>query len=353
MDFFSSFGPVSAEKFNFILQIGCITVLALAGLLLVRFARKGLNTWTGISLVIGVICYLILETGFVHQSRPLFLIVVTISTSIPVIFFLLTKAIFDDDFIPSWQIPIWFALVIASHFWIYLEPFGTSGSQSFQIFYLISEVVSIAFVLAALYTAIKTRRNDLVESRLKFRSIFVAVTATLIGITLIVEAMPIARQSTDILQILQRSSILLLTVFFLLSAFEIRAGFFFREIPKEKPAIVVDTQLRKKLEDLIEKKKVYRTEGLTIGQLADMLGEQEYRLRRLINGELGFRNFNDFLNTYRVKEACEILLDESQNRKTILEIAYSLGYQSIGPFNKAFRDIKQTTPTSFRKSAKP
>jgi AraC-like DNA-binding protein len=84
-----------------------------------------------------------------------------------------------------------------------------------------------------------------------------------------------------------------------------------------------------------------------------MLGEQEYKVRRLINGELGFRNFNDFLNKYRVNDACEILNDPSQNRKTILEIAYSLGYQSIGPFNKAFKELKETTPTVFRKAAKP
>jgi AraC-like DNA-binding protein len=82
------------------------------------------------------------------------------------------------------------------------------------------------------------------------------------------------------------------------------------------------------------------------------MGEQEYRLRRLINGELGFRNFNDFLNQYRVNEACEVLSDPSQNRKTVLEIAYSLGYQSIGPFNKAFKELTGTTPTAFRKLPK-
>ena len=97
---------------------------------------------------------------------------------------------------------------------------------------------------------------------------------------------------------------------------------------------------------------MYRKEGLTIKELADIMGEQEYKVRRLINGELGFRNFNDFLNKYRVNEACEILNDASNNRKTILEIAYSLGYQSIGPFNKAFKELTETTPTAYRKAAK-
>jgi hypothetical protein len=63
--------------------------------------------------------------------------------------------------------------------------------------------------------------------------------------------------------------------------------------------IVEDTQLRIKLESLIQEKKIYRKEGLTIGELAELMNGQEYRVRRLINGELGFRNFNDFLNKYR------------------------------------------------------
>ena len=74
----------------------------------------------------------------------------------------------------------------------------------------------------------------------------------------------------------------------------------------------------------MEDKKIYKKEGLTIGELAELMNEQEYRLRKLINGQLGFRNFNDFLNQYRVNDACEALSDPAQGRKTILEIAYEL-----------------------------
>ena len=51
-----------------------------------------------------------------------------------------------------------------------------------------------------------------------------------------------------------------------------------------------------------------------------------------------------FLNQYRINDACETLSDPAEARKTILEIAYELGYQSIGPFNKAFKDLKGLTP---------
>lgn len=343
---------MTAHELNSMLQVSCVTLLALAGVFLFKYSRTALNTWTGISLVAGVICYLVLETPFVHENEVLFLIAVTGSIAIPVIFFLLTKAIFDDHFKPTWIVALWFFIEIITHFWVYLRDIVSMQMWVQQLSYILSEVVSIGFVLAGIYTAIKTRKGDLIESRMKFRNIFVFVTAAIIGITLIVESMPIAKESVDFLQILQRLSILGLTGYFLISNFEIKSGFFFQPQPKEKPVVVEDGQLRLKLELLIKERHVFRQEGLTIRELAEMLNEQEYKVRRLINGELGFRNFNDFLNQYRVNEACEMLSDPSQNRKTILEIAYSLGYQSIGPFNKAFKALKGATPTAYRKTPK-
>lgn len=343
---------MNTHELNIILQIACITLLGLVCILLIKHARAGLNTWAGIGLTACVICYQILETPFIQDHYPLSLIALTGSISVPVLFFLLAKAIFDDHFKPGWNILGWFALEIVPHFCIYLRGIITIDDTLLQVTYLISEIVSLGFVLVGLYVAIKTRKSDLIESRLRFRNIFILVTALIIGITLIVEALPIARESTDALQIIQRSSIAMLTLYFVVSNVEMKSGFFFKEIPKEKLVVLEDTQLRAKLDSLIQEKKIYKQEGLTIGALAELMGEQEYRLRRLINGELGYRNFNDFLNQYRVNEACEVLSDPYQNRKTVLEIAYSLGYQSIGPFNKAFKELKGTTPTAFRKLPK-
>jgi AraC-like DNA-binding protein len=344
---------MTIHDINIALQTSCITVLGIACIFFIRHARTGLNTWAGIGFTASVICYLLLDTSFIQRNTVLYFIALTGSISVPVVFFLLTKAIFDDHFKPTIAILLWFALEIIPHSCIYLKGAVSVNNAIQQISSIVAEIVSLGFVVAGLYTAVKTRKGDLIESRLKFRNILILVTAAIIGITLIVESLPIAKGSVDGLQILQRSSILLLTLFFLLSTFEIKPGFFFKEPAKEKTAVVEDKQLREKLESLVHEAKIYRKEGLTIRGLAELMNEQEYRVRRLINGELGFRNFNDFLNKYRVNEACEILSDPSQNRKTILEIAYSLGYQSIGPFNKAFKEIKDTTPTAYRKSAKP
>ncbi len=94
----------------------------------------------------------------------------------------------------------------------------------------------------------------------------------------------------------------------------------------------------------------YRRHGLTIGELAEELDWQEYRLRRLINGQLGYRNFNDFLNQYRIAEAARRLRNPADSQLPVLTIALDTGYRSLSSFNKAFKEEFEQTPTSYRKA---
>ena len=82
---------------------------------------------------------------------------------------------------------------------------------------------------------------------------------------------------------------------------------------------------------------MYGEHGLTITRLAEMLHIKEYKLRRIINGEFGYRNFNDFLNQHRVAEAARRLIAPETRRLPVLTIALDVGYSSLGPFNRAFK----------------
>lgn len=337
------------EELHFIFQIATATLLGLVCILLARFSRSGLNTWTGIGFTLSILCYIIVESDVIQSVLVLRIIISIGAISIPVLFWLLARAIFDDHFTFRWSLLIWFVVLIIPHLNFFVgDLVPWLGFR--QLSGIVAHLTSLGFVLAGLYTALRTRQGDLVDSRIRFRNIFLSGTAALIGVTLIVELIPIQRDILTVLQVLQRFAIFAITLYFLISNFGIRSGFFFKEIPKIKTPAVEDPQLNTKLQALMEQQKVYKKEGLTIGALAELMNEQEYKLRRLINGQLGFRNFNDFLNQYRVNDACEVLSDPAQNKKTILEIAYDLGYQSIGPFNKAFKDLKGTTPTAYRKS---
>jgi AraC-like DNA-binding protein len=95
----------------------------------------------------------------------------------------------------------------------------------------------------------------------------------------------------------------------------------------------------------------WRREGLTIGALASDLGVPEHRLRRLINGRLGHRNFAEFVNSHRIKAACRRLADPAEAQTTIAAIAFDLGYGSLGPFNRAFRAATGASPTEWRRQA--
>jgi AraC-like DNA-binding protein len=57
------------------------------------------------------------------------------------------------------------------------------------------------------------------------------------------------------------------------------------------------------------------------------------------------------LHVYRVAEACEILSDAKKANLPVLTVALSVGYQSITPFNNAFRELRGMTPSEFRKQA--
>ena len=104
------------------------------------------------------------------------------------------------------------------------------------------------------------------------------------------------------------------------------------------------------LRKLIDHGKVYREPDLSIASLSQKLDIPEYRLRRLINRQLGHRNFSAFVNGYRLAEAEAALSDPAQADVPILTIALDAGFGSIGPFNRAFKAQTGVTPTEYRRT---
>ncbi|MBL4799676.1 MAG: helix-turn-helix domain-containing protein [Oleispira sp.] len=90
----------------------------------------------------------------------------------------------------------------------------------------------------------------------------------------------------------------------------------------------------------------YRRENLTLKILAQEMRLPEYRVRAVINKELDYRNFNEFINEYRITEAAQRLVDEPET--PISNIALDVGYRTLSSFNRAFRKEKNTTPTAYR-----
>jgi AraC-like DNA-binding protein len=110
-----------------------------------------------------------------------------------------------------------------------------------------------------------------------------------------------------------------------------------------------DQKLIDALMRLMADERIYRHDNVSIGALATKLSIPEYRLRRLINQKLGFRNFNVFLNNHRIEEAKAALADPAQAEVPVITIAMDAGFASLGPFNRAFKATTGVTPTEYRR----
>jgi AraC-like DNA-binding protein len=112
----------------------------------------------------------------------------------------------------------------------------------------------------------------------------------------------------------------------------------------ENPA--TDDPLLGELTRLMTEERLYADHDLRIGSLAARLNMPEYRLRRVINQQLGYQNFNQFINGYRIEEAARRL--RSEPRSPILTIALDVGFRSISSFNVAFRTRYGRSPSQIR-----
>ncbi len=105
-----------------------------------------------------------------------------------------------------------------------------------------------------------------------------------------------------------------------------------------------------KLKKHMEEKEPYLNPSLTIQDISDDLEITSRELSVLINHKLG-QHFFDFINSYRIEHAKNILKDATKTKVTILEILYEVGFNSKSSFNTAFKKHVGMTPTEFRKSA--
>jgi len=106
-----------------------------------------------------------------------------------------------------------------------------------------------------------------------------------------------------------------------------------------------------RLEVLMSHDLVWKEEGLTIASLALRAGIPETQLRRLINDCLGYRNFPSYVNAHRIAAAKSRLSDPGEARVSISTIAYDIGFASLGPFNRAFKEEAGVSPSEWRRKA--
>lgn len=213
-------------------------------------------------------------------------------------------------------------------------------------------LLEIGLVLHIVSVIWRRREGDLVEARRALRTpvvLLIGLYAMILSAFEIGWALGAEEHWLSPLQAASLALISLLTVGAFLQA---RPELFITPRPDADPD-AIDPQDRPALARLqtLMDDGAWRREGLTIGQLATDVGVPEHRLRRLINGALGHRNFADFVGTSRIAAAKAALADPANARASISALAFDLGYASLGPFNRAFKDATGQTPSEWRAQA--
>jgi AraC-like DNA-binding protein len=306
-----------------------------------------------IAMNLGIVCYLVITAGWAEQVAEPGLALGLLGRATPALFWLFARTWFNDrtrltrgDLLIA---AAWIVNAAIIHFTYESRP---------PIHYLcavLNRIGMFGFGLAGLWEAWRGRAGDLVEGRRRMRLALV-ITVGLYVLTIGLAEMAVfnAHAPTFIISLIG-SSTLFITLAFCSAMFTLRHGDLFGAQPA--PAISApprpeqDDPLALRLADFMAREMPHRDERLTIAALASRLGEQEYRLRRVINGALGHRNFAQFLNAYRLAEVKAALADPAQREVPILTIALDAGFGSLGPFNRAFREAEHMTPSEFRARA--
>jgi len=286
---------------------------------------------------------------------------IALSTGNIVVFWLFTRALFDDAFkLRAWHALLWAAVAGFSFIncaWI--APAST-GNARFSIVAI--NLLVLGFIALAVGQTIASWSADLVEGRRRLRVFIVSAAALYGGINALLQMLISGRGEADVANTANAALLAAIVAAISYSMLRVAAVDLFPVAPvaaavtnlpgpsvAAQDSSAADQRLVDALMRLMADERIYRHDNVTIGTLATKLAIPEYKLRRLINQRLGYRNFNVFLNNHRIEEAKAALADPSQAEVPVITIAMDAGFQSLGPFNRAFKATTGVTPTEYRR----
>ncbi len=340
-------------------------LLLLVAAVLWRDRRDSTAGRTGIALLLGQVVQTFSAMPWVEANlafaaqAPL----IAVSVDNVVLFWLFVRALFDDEFVLRPRHALAWAGVAA----LSLLNCALAAGEGFEAWrgltLGVQRAVPIVFAVLAAQAAAAHWRVDLIEPRRRLRGFIVA---TGVAYTLAMLAARLLSPDGRLSPALALIDALAMLGIVAVSAWQLlRLGVEeLFPLPAPAPNVPVptptaveaanapdpaDDRLAAALQRAMEVEHAYREEEVSLARLAARLGVPEYRLRRVINGRFGHRNFNAYVNGYRLAEATAALADPARRERPVLSIALDSGFQSIGPFNRAFKAATGLTPTEFRR----
>ena len=321
-------------------------------------------------LLFGIACYQLMPfTLYVWEWGWVNLIIVIASISNPGLLWLFSRSLFCDNERLRWPhytlvvvyVGIATAGVVTSNF---IDPHNRLPLSSLEavVYFLVPQVIKLGMVGHVILLSVQGWQADLIESRRVYRGVFIAISSVFCAATLVSELWLNQPLQSGLLS---ASITVVLFMAFNLSNFTLKPGFLAQQVSSGEPSTAsrpVQTEgvedqtnldeVLLPLSELVEKQRIYKEHGLTLAQVAERVDIPAYRLRKVINQQMNYSNFNQYLNQHRIQDACRQLVEPETQQLPVLSIALDVGFRSLSSFNKAFKERMGKTPTEYRKAYK-
>lgn len=343
--------------FELAIKFSAFGLLVMLAFLLLVAQRK---TWPGRLLILlsFSLAALLLSTSYdtLKLSEKTHFIFAMLSVPNTILVWLFAKSLLDENFkmgwfhwtvASSWCVPLWI---------MQLDYHGYYTLLSSSYAWLLNLYACLLF-LHIVYFALRGWADDLVEPRRRLRQVFVIGTVVLTLFAIISEFL-LPDGDKVLLGTFKLMAIfppLIAAYFWIFTVRPNHFAFWGDSDRKDEPPTTKGASrfasLKIKLEQEMHVHNSWREPDLTIPKLAKRLGTTQHNLRALINQEMGFKNFRTFLNEYRIDAIKTVLADPTHQHIPVLTVALENGFNSLPPFNRAFKANMGITPTMFRHQA--
>lgn len=334
-----------------------ITLLAFLAAILFRTKRRDLTAQFGGALCVSVGAFLLTSTPNADQRLGVFLYPLTaICSTHTVWFWLFCSALFADRPALRRQHAICLvSMAVGGTLYQWMLPTWSAGeTEAFaHALGLAFGTASLVFACMAPVTIYLGKLADLDARRRRIRTWFVPTVSAYLLLVAVAQVVslfagrptpkPLVLANLVVIDMVATAALLTFVRVRVINWLDLR-----EPAPDAEALSFVENSVLNRLMRRLVPERLYAREGLTITKLAAMLDTQEHVLRRVINRGLRFRNFNEFLHSHRLREAATRLRDPATRRVPILTTALDVGYGSIGPFNRAFKERFGVTPSEYR-----
>lgn len=348
------------------------SMLAISQLIIVIvFLGRALRTLEGklsITLALSLMCIVLRQHSLLVGLDPLNHFLLLPALASPFLIYLLTHAVFvDQEAIRP------FSWILAAYY-ILARFTGTSslfgdielGVAFAFIVFVLPQTVMLYFTSNSVYIVSRGFKPDLIEKRRKHRVIFGLAVSLFLLVLVSRGFMSFADPYLENLIPIKLDPlpgyVITITIFFLALGFNIvtlvpvgissvvptgaEKNLTSQEASEDISQFSPKTQrIITKINGLMNDERYYAKHNMGVSELSQAIGCPIHKLREIINKEMGFKNFNQFLNQYRLREATERLRN---SELPVSSIALDVGYSSLSTFNSAFKYYYHMTPTQFR-----